>query len=75
MPEQFLTPSQLEQLDDGWHTAIVFSVGDFDVLYYALMHGDADRDTKAIWEKIQRQFGQKRFLRKVGDIVNRMATE
>lgn len=60
-----MTPDQVEKLDDGWHTAIVLGVADFDTLHMALTLDYHDSSTVALWENIRKQLDQLRFVRKM----------
>lgn len=67
-----LTPDQSEKLADGWHTAIVLGVADFDTLHMALTLSYCDSSTIALWENIRKQLDQLRFVRKMEAMVNEL---
>ena len=61
-----LTPKQIEDLQDGWHTAIVFGVGDFDTLHAFLTCPDCDAGGgRELWERISQQIKAQHFLSRV----------
>lgn len=64
-----LTPDQLADLDDGWHTAIVLGPFDLDTLHTALTYPGVNQQvggTHALSERIQSQIRQQHALARVG---------
>ncbi len=61
-----LTPLQVDRLSDGWHTAIVLGMGDFDTLHAFLMCPDCDAGGgRELWDRIYQQVTSRHFLNRV----------
>jgi hypothetical protein len=65
-----LTPSQIEDLNDGWHVVVTLGVGDLDTLHAHLTLDWCDGSGRDLWNDIQKQIKARRFLRNVADVVN-----
>ena len=74
-PSGYLTPDQIEKLNDGWHVAVVLGPADLDVLHAGLTLDYCDGDTKALWEEVRRQIRQRHFLNRTAELVNAMVPE
>ena len=68
----YLTPEQIEDIEDGWHVAVTFGPFDLDTLHAALNGPYHDTFTKDLSNRIQAQIKQNHFLSRVGREIDAM---
>lgn len=67
---KYLSPDQVDLLDEGWHVAVVLDPHDLDVMHSALTLPYCDEASKRLSDDIVRQIRQRHLLDRVGEFVD-----
>jgi hypothetical protein len=62
---RFLTPSQIEDLEEGYSSVVTLDLGDLDTLHAHLTLDWCDESGRRLWDAIQKQIAAARFLNTV----------
>jgi hypothetical protein len=70
MDNKWLTPSQIEDLEEGYSVVVTLDAGALDTMHAHLTLDWCDGSGRALWNDIQKQMTAQRFLRSAAKAVN-----